>query len=60
LLRTDGFVVSPALHGTVVGNDTSERDDQPESSHINAVDHAETDDHGTCSLPRHTIRERID
>ena len=20
----------------------------------------ETDDHGTCSLPRHTIRERID
>jgi hypothetical protein len=24
------------------------------------VDHAETDDHGTCSLPRHTIRERID
>jgi hypothetical protein len=27
---------------------------------INAADHAETDDHGTCSLPRHTIRERID
>src|ERR1700761_5812936 len=24
------------------------------------VDQAETDDHGTCSLPRHTIRERID
>jgi hypothetical protein len=23
-------------------------------------DHAETDDHGACSLPRHTIRERID
>jgi hypothetical protein len=27
---------------------------------ILAVDHVETDDHGTCSLPRHTIRERID
>jgi hypothetical protein len=23
-------------------------------------DHVETGDHGTCSLPRHTIRERID
>jgi hypothetical protein len=27
---------------------------------IMRVDHAETDDHGACSLPRHTIRERID
>jgi hypothetical protein len=27
---------------------------------INAVDHADNDDHGACSLPRHTIRERID
>ncbi|WP_203783415.1 hypothetical protein [Paractinoplanes rishiriensis] len=27
---------------------------------ILAIDHVETDDHGTCSLPRHTIRERID
>jgi len=35
----------------------AKRDDQPESSLINAVDHAETDDHGTCSLPRHTIRD---
>jgi len=27
---------------------------------ILAVDRAATDDHGACSLPRHTIRERID
>jgi hypothetical protein len=30
------------------------------SRQILAVDHVETDDHGACSLPRHTIRERID
>jgi hypothetical protein len=30
------------------------------SERINAIDHAGTGDHGTCSLPRHTIRERID
>jgi hypothetical protein len=34
---------------------TSEKDPR-----IFAVEHVATDDHGTCSLPRHTIRERID
>jgi hypothetical protein len=59
LLRTDGVVVSLALHGTADGHGTNEREDH-DGSQILAVDHVETDDHGACSLPRHTIRERID
>jgi len=56
LLRTDGFVVSLARRGTAGGHGTND----PRTIGILAVDHVETDDHGTCSLPRHTIRERID
>jgi hypothetical protein len=60
LLRTDGFVVSLALRGTAGGHDTNERERPDREDQILAVDHVATDDHGTCSLPRHTIRERID
>jgi hypothetical protein len=61
LLRTDGFVVSLARRGTAGGHGTNEvMKDPRKPSRILAVDHVETDDHGTCSLPRHTIRERID
>jgi hypothetical protein len=59
LLRTDGFVVSLAPRGTADGHGTNEREDH-DKGQILAVDHVETDDHGACSLPRHTIRERID
>jgi len=34
--------------------------DRTGKDQILAVDRAATDDHGACSLPRHTIRERID
>jgi len=54
------IVVSLAPHGTVAGHGTNGRKDHDEEVRIKTVDHAETDDHGACSLPRHTIRERID
>jgi hypothetical protein len=54
------IVVSLAPHGTAGGHGMNGRKDHDKAVRINAVDHAETDDHGTCSLPRHTIRERID
>jgi hypothetical protein len=34
--------------------------DRTGKDQILAVDRVATDDHGACSLPRHTIRERID
>src|SRR3954447_21392775 len=43
------IVVSLALHGTAARHATNDRDD-----------HDEPGDHGAWSLPRHTIRERID
>ncbi|GIF21277.1 hypothetical protein Ate02nite_40070 [Paractinoplanes tereljensis] len=60
MLRTDGFVVSLARRGTADGHDTDEGARADREDQILAVDHVATDDHGTCSLPRHTIRERID
>jgi len=53
-------VVSLAPHGTAAGHDTIEGKDRTGKDQILAVDHVTTDDHGACSLPRHTIRERID
>jgi hypothetical protein len=60
LLRTDGVVVSLARRETAGGHGTNIRCDHDGECLIMRVDHAETDDHGACSLPRHTIRERID
>ena len=42
------------------GHDTIEEKDRTGKDQILAVDRVATDDHGACSLPRHTIRERID